>query len=1219
VEAIRLKRLELHGFKTFATRAALEFAPGITAVVGPNGSGKSNVADAVRWVLGEQSLRLLRARRLEDVVFGGGAGRAPVGLAEVQLTLDNSEGVLPPGFAEVVVGRRAFRSGESEYLLNRSRVRLRDVADLLSRAGVGQNGHSVIGQGMVDQALSLRPEERRGLFEDAAGLRRFHAKRDEAEARLAEARLNATRVADLIAELEPRVQQLQRQARRAQEELRLRAECQEAMIAWLAHQRWEIERGLDQWRPEQEALTAAWLAGQTTVRAADEAIAQARARIEGTREREALLTAREAELQRVAESARQNVVVQQERRKAAARLAGEAAAQVEQARQRLAAIRRDGPQAAAAVKDAGANLAAAQAAAQETHQQFQVGAQSAAGTHAALRAARQAAADAGSRFTQVVTRYREAEQQRAHLRKQVAEANAGRDRTAADARTATTRLAALEEAARERTTELAATEAKRKSAADACAELEGQLTGLDATVLGLEREAGALQARLEVFRQVTSAAGTAGRHGGAATAGGCDVSTLGGLLAVPAELDAAAAAAGGAALGWLVPESQAEARQLATERWRACGERATFIGRDLLAAAGDEARRTIEAARLTAPDGVETLAERVVGQTGDPYLAWAAFGDTLLVDTFEDGLALADSLRARDRPAIATMAGERIDPGGAITAGAPPDEAQTLRRLRELRETEARLQAVREQLAPHKGRRAEIEAVRASAQQAVERLDVEVRTIQQRESQEEGERRSLAQQQARLSRDLSWWSGFAERAAAQLADVELRSATLAERRGAAEVAQRQARERLDGLIAQVQGHEEQLTRLRDELGAARTASAVAEQALGQAIQRAALADATASAVRADMAAAERRLRDAAGEQALLEEASERAASELLEREQSLLSVVQELANVRRELDDAGRELERQRGLAGGAQAIVAQAERDLALLEAKQATRTERLRALEAQAMREVGELPAAKDAGADAEQLDRRLARLQERLRTLGPVNQIALQEHAEAAERLTFMRAQLQDLSRAEAALERARIDLEAGLRRDFGETFQAVAEHFRTYFRRLFGGGEAGLVLTEPGDLAETGVDIVVQLPGKRRQQLAMLSGGERALVAAALLFALLKARPSPFCVMDEVDAALDEANVGRFCDVLQELSEQTQFVVITHNRTTMEQADALYGVTLGDDGVSHVVSIRLPEAVALGSGAALNGAARNGHAGPKAASDVGGRAAVGGPVA
>jgi chromosome segregation protein len=298
-----------------------------------------------------------------------------------------------------------------------------------------------------------------------------------------------------------------------------------------------------------------------------------------------------------------------------------------------------------------------------------------------------------------------------------------------------------------------------------------------------------------------------------------------------------------------------------------------------------------------------------------------------------------------------------------------------------------------------------------------------------------------------------------------------------------------------------------------------------------------------------------------------------------------------VAALTREIAVAEAAVEASRSEVERAQARASQAERDGALLEAQRATLVERARALREQAEREIGDLPpaAAYEAGADA--LRSRTESLSNRLRSIGPINQVALQEHQEASERLDFLRTQLADLHAAAASLEQVRAELDAGLDQDFGATFTAVAEHFRTYFRRLFGGGDAQLLLTDPKNLAGSGVEIVAQLPGKRRQELALLSGGERSLVAAALLFALLKSKPSPFCVLDEVDAALDEANVGRFCDALAELSDQTQFLVVTHNRATMERAGALYGVTLGPDGVSRVVSLRLPEAAAT---AALNGA-------------------------
>src|SRR5581483_3950890 len=368
VAHIRLKRLEVQGFKTFATRTTLEFAPGITAIVGPNGSGKSNLAEAVRWVLGEQSSKLLRGRRGEDVIFAGGQGRAPMGMAEVSLLLDNAAGLLPAEFAEVAISRRLFRSGEHEYLINRQRVRLRDVVDLLSRAGIAQAGHSVIGQGMVDLALSLRPEERRALFEDAAGLRRFQAKQAEAAAKLSETRANAARVADLVAELEPRVIYLQRQARRAQDEARLRAQWQATLQIWLAHQRWELEHALAALDAEQARLDRA---GQEARRTGDQATAQlaaARHRLDAAKEELAQHEGERAAAREALSEARRQLAVQEERHRAAGRAVQELQAEVERLTRRLRAAAARVPEAerdhAAAAEAARTARAAAGAAKQ---------------------------------------------------------------------------------------------------------------------------------------------------------------------------------------------------------------------------------------------------------------------------------------------------------------------------------------------------------------------------------------------------------------------------------------------------------------------------------------------------------------------------------------------------------------------------------------------------------------------------------------------------------------------------------------------------------------------------------------------------------------------------------------------------------------------------------------------------------------------------------------
>src|SRR5688572_17125731 len=363
---MRLKKIELQGFKTFASKAALEFSPGITAIVGPNGSGKSNVTDAVRWVLGEQSLRLLRGRRTEDVIFGGGTGRAPAGLAEVTLTLNNEDGALPPEFAEVSIGRRAHRSGENEYFINRSKVRLRDVVDLLSRAGIGQNGHSVVGQGLVDQALSQRPEERRSLFEDAAGMRRYQAKKSEAESKLAEVHANTTRVQDLVAELEPRLVQLARQARRAQDEARLREQWQVAARRHYGHQRFEIEKALAEWRPEIERLEAVRTEAEAEARASTAALAQARERLQALRGTLGTQESEHTAARERLDAARREAAVAHERLAGAERYAHDLRARVAQLEARVHEAETALPATEGALLEATQRLAGARAEAETT-------------------------------------------------------------------------------------------------------------------------------------------------------------------------------------------------------------------------------------------------------------------------------------------------------------------------------------------------------------------------------------------------------------------------------------------------------------------------------------------------------------------------------------------------------------------------------------------------------------------------------------------------------------------------------------------------------------------------------------------------------------------------------------------------------------------------------------------------------------------------------------
>lgn len=1214
---MRLRRLELQGFKTFAARATLEFAPGITAVVGPNGSGKSNVADAVRWVLGEQSLRLLRGRKSEDVIFAGGAGRGPLGLAEVTLVLDNADGALGADFTEVAVGRRIYRSGESEYYVNRARVRLRDVVDLLARAGVGQNGHSVIGQGLVDLALSLRPEERRGLFEDAAGVRRYQVKRDEAETKLAEVRANAIRAADLVAELEPRLAQLQRQARRAQEEGHLRERWRGAVRAWIARQRWELQgtrEGLD---AEIDGLARE--KGRAVVEAARAGVAEQEAR--------AALATLEAELARWEgqqgaaregyDAARRDLAVQRERQRAAEREASDLRSEVQRWTQRLVAAAADRQAAEDARGRAEAEVCAARRAAEDAQHALQAGppAPAGGGDPDGLQGARREAADAARAVTQITTELREVERQQAGMDKQAAEAAEGGARAERSLQALATRLAALDTAVDETQRRVATGQRALEDIACRWAEAQRRLEGLTQEATRRDREGETLQLRLAVLDDLLGATPAIGDGG----PGTVVQDTVAAHLRVPAELEGAVAGAAGPALQWILVDCFQTAATGALATAAAGGRRVTYAPWDrLVDHTGDHMGPGDPGAggeEIGAPSLYAALAAATPpADEGHDRLRRGLLAGVYVVDDLPAALELAGRLEGlatagpgpdgvwpgrRPYPVVVTRRGEVVSAPGVITAGAPPGEAALLERTRDRREVAHQLAQARSQ---RTALEAPLEAARREAQEyAAEerRLESAARALAQQASREEGERRALSQQRDGLEGDVRWWADFAARVAAQGAGLTDRALHL--RQQVATVQQRQAAaaQRVQALTEGVQRRQAELAALREREAVTRTALGQAEARLVQAGQGVAAAAAAGQTAAEDLAAARARLqqREAEGSQARVAMQATEARVAALEAE--LASRAAEGHRLRAAASERLGDAESARRAAQRARDVLAAGQGRAAVLQERRAALDEREQALREQAARELGDLPQPEAGTEDADALRRDLEAAESRLRALGPVNQVALQEHAEAGERLEFLKGQLADLHRAGATLEAARAELDAGLQADFSRTFQAVAEYFRLYFNRLFGGGEAELRLTEPGNVSQTGVEIIARLPGKRRQELSLLSGGERALVAAALLFALLGARPSPFCILDEVDAALDETNVGRFCDVLEELSAQTQFVLITHNRASMERAGALYGVTLGEDGVSRVLSLRLSEAVQMVGNRAgsTNGAAHS----------------------
>ena len=1185
-----VKRLAIHGFKSFARETAFEFGPGVTAIVGPNGSGKSNVADAVRWVLGEQGLRLLRARKQEDVIFSGGGDRPPLGMAEVVLTLDNADGWLPLDFAEVEIGRRAYRDGDSEYLLNGSRIRLRDLNDLLQKANVGQNSYAIMGQGMVDEVLSLSPRDRRSLIDEAADVKRFRQKIDDARTRLAGTRENMGRVELIVAELEPRLRRLRRQASRADEHRELSARLAR-LLRDLYAGRWDETRTaiarasaeLDQRIAEDETVDARAAALREQIQALGEEIARRReavARREGDRDdAESRLRALEHALALDRERHAMTASRQEELRAEIEGIEGERSA--------LAAGEDgdddDGGERAAAAAD---EIAAARAALAHARDALTIAQREDAAVHRRAEELRGQLVALDDRIEDAAGRAPEDED------------GPGLDAVESRRQQLLVELIGYGRRFAELGERAAAAEARLTEARDSAAGARERLARVQAELgereaAGRERarELDALRDRLDLLKRVRDenegiAHGTRNvlimgqvllenvRPGSLGEAP--EVDGVAGLLSrhvrVPAGLEAAINAALEHRLHAIVVEREEQAfRAIALLRERAAG-RAQFLPLDAL--------RHVHPLNLQKERGVVGVASRLVRCEN----RYRDLVDTLLgrVIVVED-LQAARRMLGRGLGAVVTRDGTFLDPSGVLTGGlaSAAENPFTFARQREVDEIPARIAELEARVAEH-------DQQIASARETVARL-MQLAADGDR-AHAEGRAELDA---ARRERDRE--QGRLHRLRRDLAAVHQRRRQLT---GAAGGDAEERRERLDRLTAR-----------RTELGAELDGLAATLEAAPVRVEQAV---AEVSEASARLAAAEGEARANAQARELRRRSAERLNARLAQRRQRLGELNAEAAAFAGAVERQTRELEALRAERARASedsapdrdelhrlethersVQAAHAEAQAALLEARArrldleselARARDRLESLRGEMAREGLEPPAAAEPeppAIDAAAIEAEIAGVRLSIRKLGPINEEALEDFRESEERHSFLTGQLQDLTDAEAQLQGAIAELNEEIRTRFNAAFTSVNAAFGSYFTAFFGGGRARLRLLDPGDVIDSGIEVEAQPPGKRLSSLSLLSGGERSLTAVALLFALLSVNPAPFCVLDEVDAALDEANVGRFVAELARLAGRTQFLVVTHNRRTIEATDAIYGVSMGPGGVSATLSLRLSD--------------------------------------
>ncbi len=1209
---MHLKSLTLKGFKSFASSTTLRFEPGITCVVGPNGSGKSNVVDALTWVMGEQGAKALRGGKMDDVIFAGTSGRSPLGRAEVTLTIDNSDGVLPIEYSEVSITRRVFREGGGEYEINGSTCRLMDVQELLSDTGIGREMHVIVGQGRITGILESRPEERRAFIEEAAGVLKHRRRKEKAVRKLDSMQANLSRLTDLTTELRRQLKPLGRQAEVARRAQTVQADLRDARLRLAADDLVARRSELDQGRDQEAELR--------------EQLEEAQA---GLDEASARLAEDEAALARLEPEAKE---AQQSWFRLSA-LAERVDATVRIAQDRAAGLSEEPEQSPGRDPDELEQQAERTAAEeQELEQAVEAAAEVLESAREALEEREQAAAEAEQAYTAAV---RAVADRREGLARLAGEVNTLRSR----AESVDAEVARLTEAMAQAQERASAAHAEFEQAQSQVDELEAEEAGLDeqneraaaafesATARVAELRAGereaeqkvvSLRARIEALELslarkdgaawLLERAGLSDSRDGGEDGGGTGHGGVVGRLAEhmrvrPGYERAVAAALGPAAEALAVRDTRSAAEALGAlkegEAGRAALVTAGAADDDAAAVAGDPPAGALWAADLVTVSGdlgagvrallsgiavVDDLTTafrvadaqrgvRIATRDGDLVgHGWSVGGSDSVTSMLEVQAAVDEASEE------VVAAGVRAEELGAALAGAVAEEGERREHaevtLAALMESDASMSAVYEQL----GR---LGQTARSAEAEHERLS------RQRDEADAGREETvtaLAELEERLR--------LAEQSAPGDEEAEAGDSALAQAREEAAAAVAEARSvEVDARLA-LRTSEERAGAVRGKADSLRRAAAAERQARARAEQarlRRRRAAAVAAAVAETGTLLADRLQAAVASAAQSRDELDAQRAERSERVRSTREQVSELTQSLNMLTDAAHRDEMAR---------------------AKIALRIEQLeeQILEQHGMApddlveeygphvplppsalEIDEYEQARERGEqvvapapmpfDRAAQERRAKQAEKDLKTLGKVNPLALEEFAAMEERYNFLSTQLEDVKKARQDLLDVVEEVDARILQVFTDAYADVEREFVEVFATLFPGGEGRLVLTDPGDMLTTGVEVEARPPGKKVKRLSLLSGGEKSLTAVAMLVAIFRARPSPFYVMDEVEAALDEVNLNRLLSLFEQLREQSQLIVITHQKSTMEIADALYGVSMRGDGITQVISQRM----------------------------------------
>ena len=1176
-----LKELEIQGFKSFPDKVRITFGRGVTGVVGPNGSGKSNLSDAIRWVLGETSSRQLRsAGKMEDVIFGGTRRRGAMGYASVRLTLDNTDHTLDLDAPEVTIGRRYYRSGDSEYTINGQACRLKDVYELLLDTGIGRDGYSIIGQGRIAEIVAAKGSERREIFEEACGIAKYRYRRTEAEHSLAAAQENLERLRDILGELESRVGPLAREAEKAKAYLELasrrkglevtlwvesiraaRAAMQQLQrdyeTAQAAFERWDSQDKASQQEAEEIRMQAQRLTVEIERLNGD--IRSITEQISGSDSRIAVLENDRVHARQSAESLRAELAAGQTGREAAA--AGlerqkDEARELDRKAETLAAEAGELEQQLAGLQSR-TDAASARQAALRARLADVTGRETAARVEEA--AARAAAESARGRLPEAQAAARAEQDRLAGLQENLADTGKYLDMLAGSEKQLANVRAGLALKLNSRKKALAAaSEAEQElaRARDAAAQRLNVLQELEKNMEGYQHSVRAV---------MQAAAG--GRLQGV-------VGPVSSILTVEAGCELAVETALGAALQNIVVENEAAAKAGIALLRRENAGRATFLPLDTVQPGLFRGELPLQARLASSLVRAEERYQNIVS-----YL----LGRIVVVEDIHAAARVARELHYRNR--VVTMDGQVVNAGGSFTGGSVQRSAGLFTRRQEIRELQDKIA----------GLARDCTAARLRTAQCKSQADAVAAEL----TAAEGEERTAAGDRVRAEAEgkrLEQAVRQAEEAARQRSAEADALASEAGRQAEAAEKAAEARAALEAEAGALTAELARLTEGGDSFAArqAELADALAQKRMDQlACQK------DAELCRSRIADWEQRLADAGAHQDSLAA----AIRDLEARDGEILRAIQEVKDQTRRSRDAvrekeaaiqaaaGRRMERQAAETKAQAAARAAAEnredasREMARLSERKSAAEGEYDQLAAKLWDEYQLTPteAAKFCVeyASLAALRAQVAEVRSKMRALGSVNVGAVEEYQEVRGRYESLKAQVEDVEESRDRLVRMIGELNGQMRDIFRRNFAAINGHFGRVFAELFGGGEASLALEDENDVLNSGIEIRVSPPGKVIKNLEALSGGERALVAISIYFAILAVNPSPFCILDEIEAALDDANVVRFAQYLRRISGKTQFIVITHRRGTMEAADILYGVTMQEDGISKLLRLDLEQ--------------------------------------